>query len=77
MAGRRRYSYGPYGKVTVYDTSWNPIAGTSRRRASTTRSSTPAKPSTLPLAYTMTAPATTIRSWAGSLAKIQWGMLRE
>ena len=22
-----RYSYGPYGKVTVYDTSWNPIAG--------------------------------------------------
>ena len=21
------YSYGPYGKVTVYDTSWNPIAG--------------------------------------------------
>ena len=22
-----RYSYDPYGKVTVYDTSWNPIAG--------------------------------------------------
>ena len=68
-----RYSYDPYGKVTVYDTSSNPIAGNQSQAGidNTIFYAGETFDSSTGLYYDRA--GITILSWAGSLAKTQWG----
>ena len=75
MAGGPAYTYDPYGNVTVLDTSWGQIGngGASNTTVGNTIFFAGESFDTSTGLYFDRA-ATTIRSWAASLAKIRSGM---